>query len=81
MTVKLWEVNDTKNTLKSTLRGHTGPVGSVWFLPSADLAISGSDDKTIRVRKLVSSNKNIVVTILSPSIQSGLEHAQRRVQR
>ena len=49
MTVKLWDMSATTATLNCTLKGHTGPVGSVSFLPSAHLAISGSDDKTIRV--------------------------------
>jgi WD40 repeat protein len=48
-TVKLWDMSATTATLNCTLKGHTGPVGSVSFLPSAHLAISGSDDKTIRV--------------------------------
>jgi WD40 repeat protein len=73
-TVKLWEVASdrdttcadmTSGTLKAAgqpLRGHNDSVGSVAFSPHGDLLATASDDQTIRLWKVGSSQ---MVTTLS----------------
>jgi WD40 repeat protein len=81
-TVKLWDMSATTAKLNCTLKGHTGPVGSVSFLPSADLAISGSDDKTIRVWNTAKGEaKDNCVKVISTGGEDGVWALQFDAQR
>lgn len=84
-TVKLWNANASKPVVTGTFKGHTGPVGSVSFLPSANLAISGSDDKTIRVWISLSAGRGVMrdssqtfPTMTIPNIRCGTREKETR---
>lgn len=47
--VKMWRYNDSKAWEVDSCRGHYNNVSSVLFHPNAELILSNSEDKSIRV--------------------------------
>lgn len=56
--IYLWDLASRKHL--GTFRGHDGAIRSLAFMPDDSLLISGSDDKTIRSRKLDISNLKVL---------------------
>jgi len=64
-TVKLWEVN--RQQFKFSLTGHTNWVRSVRLSPDSRLAVSGGDDKVVKLWDL--RNKNNIAEFLESAGQ------------
>ena len=60
--IKVWDLNDKKNTLLYNLRGHEEPVQAVVFSPDGRFLVSASWDKTLRLWELETGQEIAVVT-------------------